>query len=186
MDRREYLKQIALLTGAAVVGVDVFLAGCAPKSPAGFFTSSQLRLLDEIGETIIPATDTPGAKAAEVGKFMEVMVRDCYTPEQQKVFKEGMVALEKKSKDSNGKSFIDSSAKQRQELLVQLEKEAKAYNESKKKEEPVHYYTMMKQLTLWGFFTSETGMTKTLRHVPVPGRYDGAVTYTKGEKAWAE
>jgi hypothetical protein len=45
---------------------------------------------------------------------------------------------------------------------------------------------MMKQLTLWGFFTSETGMTETLRHAPVPGKYDGAVPYTKGEKAWAE
>ena len=46
--------------------------------------------------------------------------------------------------------------------------------------------TMMKQLTLWGFFSSETGMTQTLRHIPVPGRFDGNAPYTKGEKAWAE
>jgi hypothetical protein len=71
-------------------------------------------------------------------------------------------------------------------LLVSLEKEAKTYNEKKEKNTPVHYYTMMKQLTLWGFFSSETGMTKTLRHLPVPGRYDGAFPYTKGEKAWAD
>jgi hypothetical protein len=45
---------------------------------------------------------------------------------------------------------------------------------------------MMKQLTLWGFFSSETGMTETLRHAPVPGRYDGAAPYVEGEKAWAE
>ena len=51
---------------------------------------------------------------------------------------------------------------------------------------PSHYYTLMKQLTLWGFFSSKTGMTETLRHLPVPGRYDGNHPYTKGEKAWAE
>jgi hypothetical protein len=186
MDRREYLKQIALLTGAAVVGADLFLSGCSPTGTAGFFTKTQLALLDEIGETIIPATDTPGAKAAAVGKFMEVMVRDCYTTEQQIAFKEGMKALETSCQQANGTGFVKSTPQQRHDLLVTLEKEAKEFNQNKKKEQPVHYYTMMKQLTLWGFFSSETGMTKTLRHIPVPGRYDGAVPYTKGEKAWAE
>jgi hypothetical protein len=71
-------------------------------------------------------------------------------------------------------------------LLVSLEKEAKAYNEKKEKDKPVHFYTMMKQLTLWGFFTSKTGMTETLRHIPVPGKFDGAFPYAKGDKAWAE
>jgi hypothetical protein len=186
MDRREYLKKIALLTGAAVVGADVLLSGCTPGGAAGYFTSTQLALLDEIGETIIPATDTPGAKTAKVGAFMEVMVRDCYTPEQQLTFKEGMKALESKCKELYGQSFTSASSQQRHDLLVSLEKEAKAYNEKKEKNTPVHYYTMMKQLTLWGFFSSETGMTKTLRHLPVPGRYDGAFPYTKGEKAWAD
>ncbi len=186
MDRREYLKQIALLTGAAVVGADFFLSGCAPNGKAGGFTQSQVALLDEIGETILPATNTPGAKAAEVGKFMEVMVRDCYSPEQQTVFKAGMESIEQASRKMNGKKFMESTATQRHDLLVSLEKEAKTYNESKEKDKPVHYYTMMKQLTLWGFFTSKTGMTETLRYLPIPGRYDGALPYAKGDKAWAE
>lgn len=186
MDRREYLKQIALLTGAAVVGADVFLSGCAPKGAAGFLTNAQMTLLDEIGETIIPATSTPGAKAAEVGKFMNVMVRDCYTPAEQETFKAGLTSIQEWSQKNIGKSFESASPTQRHDLLVGLEKEAKSYNEKKDKEAPVHYYTMMKQLTLWGFFTSKTGMTETLRYVPVPGRYDGNVPYKKGDKAWAE
>jgi hypothetical protein len=44
----------------------------------------------------------------------------------------------------------------------------------------------MKQLTLLGFFTSEPGATKALRHIAVPGKYDGALPYKKGDKAWAE
>jgi Gluconate 2-dehydrogenase subunit 3 len=92
---------------------------------------------------------------------------------------------------------------QRHDLLVSLEKEAKPYNQQiddKEKEQkdaakkaakefdgtPKHYYTMMKQLTLIGFFTSKTGATETLRHVQVPGKYDGALPYKKGDKAWAE
>lgn len=187
MDRREYLKKIALLSGAAVVGADFFLTGCSPNgTAAGSFTNAQLALLDEIGETIIPATQTPGAKAAAVGQFMETMVRDCYTTEQQETFKAGMKSIDEASRKANGKKFTEATETQRHDLLVSLEKEAKTYNEKKEKDKPVHYYTLMKQLTLWGFFTSKTGMTETLRHVPVPGKFDGAFPYATGDRAWAE
>ena len=75
--------------------------------------------------------------------------------------------------------FLDKEAK---------EASAKAAEEMKKdpkKEIPKHYFTMMKELTLTGFFTSEVGATKALRYVAVPGKFEGSVPYTKGEKAWA-
>ncbi|MGH2553929.1 MAG: gluconate 2-dehydrogenase subunit 3 family protein [Chitinophagaceae bacterium] len=50
---------------------------------------------------------------------------------------------------------------------------------------PNHYFTMMKHLTLWGYFTSETGCREALRYNPVPGRYEGCVPYNKGDRAWA-
>ncbi len=50
---------------------------------------------------------------------------------------------------------------------------------------PPHYFAMMRQLTLWGYFSSKEGMTKALRYVETPGRYDGAYPYKKGDKAWA-
>lgn len=211
MNRRELLKQIALVTGAVVVGGDFFLTGCkvGPKPEAGF-TPSNIGLLDEIGETIIPATTTPGAKAAKIGEFMKVIVTDCYTEKQQTAFTNGLVSLEETCDTMHGKMFMDCDAAQRKALLLSLEKEAKDFNQKRDEEDkprkeahekknstlpwkdqtefegtPSHYYTMMKQLTLWGFFSSETGMTETLRYVAVPGRYDGAVPYTKGEKAWA-
>jgi hypothetical protein len=187
MDRRELLKKIALLTGAAVVGGEFFLTGCKTNHSAGLlFSSGDLSLLDEIAETIIPATDTPGAKAAQLGKFMEIMVTDCYTPIEQKVFTEGLVAFNGYSKKIINKQFMEATPEERITVLTSLEKEAKKYNQEKKEGTPSHYYTMMKQLTLWGFFTSETGMTETLRHNPVPGKYQGDVPYTKGEKAWSE
>lgn len=186
MDRRELLKSIAVLTGASVIGADVFLSGCKPTASVGLFDKKTISLLDEIAETIIPATNTPGAKAAEVGSFMNAIVSDCYTPEEQKVFISGLKALEESAKKSHNKNFNQLSDTEKHDFVVSLEKEAKAYNEKKAKNSPSHYYTMIKQLTLWGFFTSKTGMTETLRHVPVPGKYQGDLTYVKGDKAWAE
>ena len=56
---------------------------------------------------------------------------------------------------------------------------------AKKAEDPNHYFHLMKQLTLLGFFTSEPGANKALRYIAVPGHYDGCVPYKKGDKAWA-
>ena len=195
MERRELLKQIALLTGGLVIGGELFLSGCktTAKADAGFSAAS-IALLDEVGETIIPATATPGAKAAQVGDFMKIFVTDCYTADEQAVFTKGILQLEEATDKMHKKSFMDCDAAQRKDLLLSLEKEAKTFNEKvkaanegkKENKLPLHYYTMMKQLTLFGFFTSKTGATETLRHIQVPGKYDGAYPYKKGDKAWAE
>jgi hypothetical protein len=70
-------------------------------------------------------------------------------------------------------------------LLTAIDKEAKEYQAAKQKDDPSHYFTLMKQLTLLGYFTSEIGATQALRYEAVPGRYEGCVPYKKGDKAWA-
>ena len=117
---------------------------------------------------------------------MTVMVNDCYTKNDQQIFHEGIRKLDDACKKANNTSFMNATPEQRTSLLTALDKEAKQYQETKKKEDPSHYFTMMKQLTLLGFFTSKPGATQALRHVPVPGKYDGAFPYKKGDKAWAE
>lgn len=188
MDRREAISKITLLLGGTVLGAELFLqSGCNSGSEkvSELFAPEHLGFLDEVAETILPATKTPGAKAAGVGKFMAVMVRDCYTPEDQKVFIKGISQLDDASDKTNGKKFMECDAKQRTAVLIDLDKEQKAYQKDKKKEEPNHYFRMMKELTLLGYFTSETGATKALRYLPVPGKYDGNYPYKKGDKAWA-
>ena len=70
-------------------------------------------------------------------------------------------------------------------MIVDLDAEAKKYQETKTSEQPSHYFTMIKQLTLWGYFSSEIGATQALRYVAIPGKYEGCVPYKKGDKAWA-
>jgi len=192
MNRRDALARVGLLLGGTIIGAEAFLSGCTnpPAATIGGagtnFSPDDIAFLDEIAETILPKTDTPGAKEAKVGEFMGRIVKDCYTEADQKVFLDGMQKLDAACKTKNGgKSFMDCTQEQRHDLLVDLEKEQKDYMAKKKKEDPAHYFRMMKELTLWGYFTSEPGATKALRYVAVPGRYEGCVDYKKGEKAWA-
>ncbi len=50
---------------------------------------------------------------------------------------------------------------------------------------PPHYFRMMKELALLGYFTSEIGCTEAQRYTEAPGRFDPCVPYEPGEKAWA-
>ena len=188
MNRREALSAVSFLLGGSVIGAEAFLSGCSsPKADMGLLSAEDISLLDEVGETILPATaSSPGAKETMIGQFMKTIVSDCYKEDEQKIFKDGIVKLQEKSNQTYGKEFLRISAEERHDLLVALDAEAKNYNNTRKPEDPSHhYYTMMKQLTLWGYFTSEAGMTKALRHVAVPGRYESCVPLKPGEKAWA-
>jgi len=213
MDRREALSRVALIFGGTIIGAEAFLSGCK-TTPAkeGLFAADDIALLDEIGDTILPTTaSSPGAKAAQIGDFMKTMVTDCYTEDDQRVFTEGITRLNDAAQKKYNNSFIQLTPEQRTEFLIGLDKEAKdhgkeiAERQSKMtdeerhqaalarnagtykrdpKDEP-HYFSMMKQLTLTGYFTSEVGATKALRYVAVPTRYDGCIPYKKGDKAWA-
>ncbi len=190
MNRREALSSVALLLGGTILGAEMFLSGCtnADKNigASGLqFSPDDISFLDEVGETIIPATSTPGAKETKIGEFMKTIVNDCYEEKDQKIFVDGMKKLDDASRKMNNKSFLESTPEQRHNLLVALDKEQKDYMTGKKPQDPTHYFRMMKELTLWGYFTSEEGATKALRYVAVPGRYDGCIPYKKGDKAWA-
>ena len=190
MNRREALSSVALLLGGTIIGAEAFLSGCtnADKNigAAGLeFSKDDIAFLDEVGETIIPTTSTPGAKATKIGEFMHTIVRDCYDPKEQQMFIDGMKKLEEACQKKYGKGFLSCTPEQRHDLLVELDKEQKDYMAKKKPEDPPHYFRAMKELTIWGYFTSEIGATKALRYVAVPGKYEGCVPYKKGDKAWA-
>lgn len=181
MNRRELLKMIAVATGTTLIGghaLTAFATGQAETT----LTAEDVRLLDEVAETLLPRTDTPGAKDAEVGEFMRVFVRDCYTAEQQALFHHGLARIEARSREAHGTGFLALDEARRGELVATLDREARAQLETH--DEP-HYFTLIKQLTLFGFFTSEVGATEVLRYVAVPGRYDGDLDYEPGQPAWA-
>jgi len=183
MERRELLKLIASATGMAMIGMPgaVFGYGSVPVQAAGnVFSEAEVARLDEIAETIIPRTNTPGAKDAGVGLFMAQYVSDCYSVEDRMIFRAGLTDIDTRA----GGSFLALPPAARTELLSTLDAEAKARAAGNGPKE-AHYFTMMKQLTLFSFFSSKVGATEVLRYVPVPGYYDGDMPYEPGTPAWA-
>jgi hypothetical protein len=209
MNRRELLKLIAAATGGAVIGGEFLLAGCKnPESTSPMeFTDADVAYLDEVAETILPQTNTAGAKAAGVGRFMTVMVNDCYVKGDQDVFYKGLTTLDEACKKMHGHSFMKATPEERKTLLVSVDKETKDYvkkkadfeNEQREKEKqaqekgstdfkketmPNHYFQQIKQLAIFGYFTSEKGRKEGLRYTPVPGKFE-TIDYKKGDKSFA-
>jgi len=189
LTRREAILRVsALLGGVTLIGQSAWLSGCSttPRSSAKLFSESDVALLDEVADTILPPTKTPGAKAAGVGPFIAMMVTDTYDPPEQRVFVDGLAALEDESRAQNGGGFIASSPAQRVALLERLDREAIEYTRRPGSEgRPPHYFRLIKELTMLGYFTSEIGCTQAMRYIETPGRFDPCVTYAAGEKAWA-
>lgn len=241
IDRREAVRRVGLLLGGLTfVGGSSLLAACekerkpvAAGQKVGEFSADDIAYLDEIADTILPTTKTPGAKAARTGAFMALMVTDSYEPKDQQIFRDGMRKLDDASRKANGgKSFMESTPQQRLALLTQIDKEAKQYQDAREAaghkpaapagadtskrdttkggeqflpdqrkeaakapdvnpapaitaDAPNHYFRMMKELAMLGYFTSEIGYTQAQRYVESPGRFDPCVPYTPGEKAWA-
>lgn len=189
MNRRDALKRVSLIMGGTVIGAQAFLSGCSreerDEAVNELFTASDVALMDEIGETIIPTTDTPGAKAVGIGSLMAMMVLDTYTEEDQQVFLNGLDTIRQDFEARYGEPFVETAPEKRHGYLSKLNDELTVFINQKKKGEGEHYFRMLKELTLLGYFTSEIGASQALRYVETPGRYDACIPYEKGDRAWA-
>ncbi|MCW3082089.1 gluconate 2-dehydrogenase subunit 3 family protein [Segetibacter sp.] len=188
MNRREAVQHISLLLGGSIVGAAAFLNGCSTDGDSNRkvnFSTGDVDFLDEVGETILPATNTPGAKAAKVGQHMKVMVNDCYEERDQIIFYDGIKDLKARAKKELGDDFMDLKPEQRLALLTKMDNETTEFMKTWEEPHPKPYFRLMKELTLLGFFTSEVGCTQARRYIETPGRYEACVPYKKGDKTWA-
>ncbi|MBO0952446.1 gluconate 2-dehydrogenase subunit 3 family protein [Fibrella sp. HMF5405] len=128
---------------------------------------TQAEILTELVDTLIPASDTPGAKALNVPDFVQKMVIDCYEPAVQQQVKDGLLAVDAVAKVSFGSSFSTCDTPQRLDVLKQLE----VSPDQNRKE----FYGLIKNLTIQGYTTSEYVMTKYLNYSMIPGHYYGCV-----------
>jgi hypothetical protein len=203
IDRREAIRRVsALLGGLALVSETALLEACSrdrtASRAAASFTPNDVVFLDEVADTILPETSTPGAKAAQVGSFMALMVTDTYNDRDQQVFKNGLQQLDTACQQMHKTGFIAATPAQRLALLDQIDKEQKKYTDDRDAKQaaatdaapapdtPPHYFRMIKELTLLGYFTSEIGYTKAMRYAESPGRFDPCAPYKPGETSWAQ
>jgi len=173
--RRDALQRLTLLLGGALSAqLTAGLMGQVINlGPSVSVSAEQQKLLAEAADTIIPNTDTPGAKEAGAEQFIVRVLRDCYVREEQEKFYAGLAKLEEDSREQYHKGFAELDAAQRKELMTKTAKSNKAF------------FLRLKELTVTGYFCSEIGASKALEYLPIPGRFEGDVPYQAGQKAWA-
>jgi hypothetical protein len=127
----------------------------------------QSSVLEDLSETILPETDSPGAKTLEIPKFIETMVADMYTPADQKRFKDSLLKVEDISKLLYGKPYLECSKEQKLNLLQGL-------NISSDKDQK-WFFDTTKGLTIRAYTSSEYYLTEVAKFEFAPGRYYGCV-----------
>jgi hypothetical protein len=170
MNRRQSLVSLSALAAHALFPQVLERFAIVSRAVAGAADQWQPELLSpplgarlvEIAETILPETDTPGAKAARVHVFVDLALARCIVPAQQQAVVAAIVAL--------GADFVNVSPTERQRRVEQM---------------PTEALGLLRELTMLGYFTSEIGATQALAYDAVPGGYRGCVDLKPGQKAWA-
>ena len=190
MNRRELLKNSAWIFGGALTAsaTTAFLTGCNTTGAGReldwtpeFLSPRQGATVRELCERILPATDTPGAKDANVQEFFDLYLKDIYTEVEQQLLTEGLDALEADAQSTHQASFADLEAEQMDELLTEYATVASETPDG----QPRHWFSYAKELTLVGFFTSEEGATQVLQYEPVPGGYQECAPLEEIGRQWA-
>ncbi|MEH6558100.1 MAG: gluconate 2-dehydrogenase subunit 3 family protein [Oceanicoccus sp.] len=195
MNRRETLKMAAVVLGG-VLSESLSAAVMAGVSPSGkvsrqLFDASGRKTLEILAELIIPETDTPGAMAAGVPDFIEVMVSDWYTDTERNVFLEGLHELSEYCEKTYGKKINDCSNDEQVSALQWSEQESKKYPVKRSSplsrtiDEDSPFFTKIKELTVLGYYTSEVGAKQELRYNPMPMKYDGNLNFSDVGRQWS-
>jgi Gluconate 2-dehydrogenase subunit 3 len=131
------------------------------------FTSNQAQILEILIDALIPSSDIIGAKDLGTSVFINKMLADCYEKSVQESFKSGLESADKLAKESFSKALVDCDKIQRNELLVKLSTSPDAQQKE--------FFTLLKQLTVMAYTTSEYVLTKHYNYVMAPGHYYGCV-----------
>lgn len=190
MDRREAIKNLALITGSALSYSTVagIMGGCSTTQGGTFtpetLTKDQNDLIIVLSEQIIPTTDTPGAKEAKVNEFIDHMLTNWNTQEEKKHFLNGLDDVDEVSKQQFNQSFLNLSSEEQVSVMETLQQVAKS-SQTKQGSDIQPFFLMLKEFTIVGYYTSQIGASEELALDLVPGYYDGCVPYSEFGKAWS-
>jgi hypothetical protein len=138
ISRREAVRRASLLVGGAATlpgllaacergggGAAAGAAGAAGAAPGGAWapkalSAGQAQMVATIGEIIIPATTTPGARAAQVEQFVDNMVGGFMPKKPRERFLAGLERVDARSRRAFGKPFLDAAPDEQRRLVVAM------------------------------------------------------------------
>lgn len=185
MDRRQLLKLMGLIMGGAVSpsltrALQAAESGTrSPRTP--FFDADTRRQVEALSELIIPTTDTPGAIAAGVPDFVEMMVAEWYGDTERGIFLEGLRDLDGWCRDKHGCSLVDCDTQQQTAALTWSEGLAASYEggglpdfrNRHRIDEHTPFYSKIRELVIAGYYTSEVGARQEHRMFVMTPHFDG-------------
>ncbi|MDW3210431.1 MAG: gluconate 2-dehydrogenase subunit 3 family protein [Reichenbachiella sp.] len=178
MNRRDILKSVGLIVGGTVIGADAFLLnGCTfSEEQVGLLSSKQIKLLEEIAETILPHSEkSPGAKDAKVGPFIDRIVSDFYTTQEQQVFLEALTKFKELDFESLKQKEKEAILLKEEKYIEKNDQYTFTNQETGESFETRQPYVMIKQLSIWAYLSSEVVAKNNFNYLPIPGKYTGCV-----------
>ncbi len=194
MNRRTAVKSLGLLLGAAVSpgvarAISAGYRAPAPGVPYRVLTAEQGELLATLVEIIIPATDTPGARAARVDAYIDGLLADVFRADEREQFLAGLADVDVRARAQHGVIFVEATPEQRVTLMQAMAEEGKNApprpRRRRARPEAGPFFPWLKELTVVGYYTSEIGATQELKYVHVAGKYDGDVPYRTVGRAYS-
>jgi hypothetical protein len=196
MLRRDLLRVLSAAAVAPVLPPEVTLLLKQAQTSAGYglrtLTPHQNAIVVAMIDLLIPATDTPGAKAARVNEFMDVILTDWATAEESARFLAGLDDVDTQANELFGKSFLEASPAQQSAMLQVLDDSVdwlhgppsdpavsgRDFNQLRGE-----FFRSFKLMTIHGYYTSEIGQTQELKREIIPGAFHGCAPVTSPKNA---
>jgi hypothetical protein len=176
MDRRIAIRNVIIISAGSAL-----LPSCLQQDKVTFplknisLTGSQEKLVTALSNTIIPKSNFIGADDVRAHEFTLMMVDDCYAPDEQKMFINGLNQFDKLAKDKMDKSFTGFTGEEKKDFLTAIEKKESI------PENALKFYQTVKRHTVQAFTTSKKYMTEVRHYKIVPGsNFKGCVPLVKG------
>ena len=189
MERREALRLMGAASVFSVLSSDLFAATLQAQLAANkagtlrTLSPAQNEIVLAMTDVMIPATDTPGAKAAKVNEFIDLILTEWATEEEKKTFLEGLAEADRKANALFGHTFAAASTKEQAAIVQEFDEElATSRNEALPKQVRsweltllLPFFAQMRRLTLVGYYTSSIGQEQELKVEIIPGELHGCV-----------
>jgi len=189
MDRRRFTKNVLLAGVLGLTSYPIFKWVSINKNVKPDAFKPYTTLIDELTETIIPRTTTPGAKDAKVGGFIIKMLMSCTDNRTQNIFLQGLDDLQQHAYDKYNHSFIECNSAERLATLDHFEKKSNSgfniLHRIENKFIGLPFIVTLKMLTVQGYCTSQIGATKGLAYELIPVHFQSCIPLTPGQKSWA-
>lgn len=189
MNRRTYLKGILALGTLSAGSFFVFKWFDLHQPVNSEKWGGKRAVIAELAETIIPVTDTPGAKDAAVQDYIINVMINCTPVIQQKKFLSGIQDLEDYTLNNYDKTVLKCSIDEKLEILNHFEAHSgysiKILNRINNKIFGKPFYFKLKDLTVEGYCLSQAGATQGLAYDYIPGNYTACIPLGRNQKSWA-